>query len=190
MSASVLGMSDHGAVRMIRSIKESGWRVSGTLAKEYSALKNKTLPLQVVEAVQSARSRTGSHCPSCGTSPSDCDAIRIPIRDWQGSRLHSMPLPAANIARDGKTRSCLHFHHRVRNEKLRSLLGEVAHQAPTFPHGGSMRNSGLVRVISILLEKTSRPRTGKFRYACIFREAGPSPSLSSSTSRTSLPDLC
>lgn len=49
-----LEMPDHDAIRMIRSIKESGWRISGNLAKEYPALKNETLALQVVEAVRSA----------------------------------------------------------------------------------------------------------------------------------------
>ncbi|MDC6167771.1 Fic family protein [Paucibacter sp. XJ19-41] len=49
----VLEMPDADAVRMIRSIKESGWRVSGKLAKEYPRLEEKALALRVVEAVQS-----------------------------------------------------------------------------------------------------------------------------------------
>lgn len=42
----VLEMPHQDAVRMIRSIKESSWRVSGKLANEY--------PVRAVEAVQSA----------------------------------------------------------------------------------------------------------------------------------------
>jgi hypothetical protein len=42
------------AARMIRSIKESGWRVSGKLAQEYPQLADPALALHVVEAVQSA----------------------------------------------------------------------------------------------------------------------------------------
>lgn len=49
----VLEMPHADAVRMIRSIKESGWRVSGKLAKEYPRLEEKALALRVVEAVQS-----------------------------------------------------------------------------------------------------------------------------------------
>ncbi|MDO9436290.1 Fic family protein [Hydrogenophaga sp.] len=51
---SVLEMPDADTVRMIRSIKESGWRVSGKLAKEYPRLEEEALALRVVEAVQSA----------------------------------------------------------------------------------------------------------------------------------------
>ena len=47
-------MPDSDAVRMIRSIKENGWRISGKLVKEYSMLNDKTRALRVVEAVQSA----------------------------------------------------------------------------------------------------------------------------------------
>lgn len=50
----VLEMPDADAVRMIRSVKESGWRVSGKLAKEYPRLDDKALALRIVEAVQSA----------------------------------------------------------------------------------------------------------------------------------------
>ncbi|WP_372525736.1 Fic family protein [Piscinibacter sp.] len=50
----VLEMPDPDAVRMIRSIKESGWRVSGKLVNEYPVLDDKALALRVVEAVQSA----------------------------------------------------------------------------------------------------------------------------------------
>ena len=50
----VLEMPDLDAVRMIRSIKENGWRVSGKLTREYAVLEDKALALRVVEAVQSA----------------------------------------------------------------------------------------------------------------------------------------
>ncbi|NCU66768.1 cell filamentation protein Fic [Acidovorax sp. HMWF018] len=50
----VLEMPDPDAVRMIRSIKENGWRVSGKLTREYAVLEDKALALRVVEAVQSA----------------------------------------------------------------------------------------------------------------------------------------
>lgn len=50
----VLEMPDAEAVRMIRSIKESSWRISGKLAKEYPVLKDAALGLRLVEAVQSA----------------------------------------------------------------------------------------------------------------------------------------
>ncbi len=50
----VLEMPDPDAVRMIRSIKENAWRVSGKLAKEYPVLHDKALALRVAEAVQSA----------------------------------------------------------------------------------------------------------------------------------------
>lgn len=50
----VLEMPDMDAVRMIRSIKEHGWRISGKLVKEYPMLDDKTRALRVVEAVQSA----------------------------------------------------------------------------------------------------------------------------------------
>jgi hypothetical protein len=50
----VLEMPDADAVRMIRSIKESGWRVSGKLAKEYPVLSDRALALRVVEALKSA----------------------------------------------------------------------------------------------------------------------------------------
>ncbi|HRO61488.1 MAG TPA: Fic family protein [Burkholderiaceae bacterium] len=50
----VLEMPDADAVRMIRAIRENGWRVSGKLAKEYPLLNDHALALRVVEAVQSA----------------------------------------------------------------------------------------------------------------------------------------
>ncbi|WP_423056595.1 Fic family protein [Achromobacter xylosoxidans] len=50
----VLEMPDSDAVRMIRSIKENGWRISGKLVEEYPMLDDKARALRVVEAVQSA----------------------------------------------------------------------------------------------------------------------------------------
>ncbi|MOA20242.1 hypothetical protein D3C78_1406740 [compost metagenome] len=50
----VLEMPDADAVRIIRSIKEYGWRISGKLAKEYPILDDKMRALRVIEAVQSA----------------------------------------------------------------------------------------------------------------------------------------
>jgi hypothetical protein len=50
----VLEMPDSDAVRMIRSIKENGWQISGKLVKEYPMLDDKARALRVVEAVQSA----------------------------------------------------------------------------------------------------------------------------------------
>ena len=51
---SVVEMPDHDANRIIRSIKESGWQVSGKLKKEYPRLENDVTALRLVEAVQSA----------------------------------------------------------------------------------------------------------------------------------------
>jgi hypothetical protein len=50
----VLEMPDSDAVRMIRSIKENGWQISGKLVKEYPTLDDKARALRIVEAVQSA----------------------------------------------------------------------------------------------------------------------------------------
>jgi hypothetical protein len=50
----VLEMPDADAVRLIRSIQDSGWRISGKLAKAYPVLDDQTLALQIVETVQSA----------------------------------------------------------------------------------------------------------------------------------------
>ncbi len=47
-------MPDADAVRMIRSIKEHGWRISGKLANEYPVLDDRIRALRVIEAVQSA----------------------------------------------------------------------------------------------------------------------------------------
>lgn len=50
----VMEMPDADATRVIRSIKENGWRISGKLAKDYPQLGDKLLALRLVEAVQSA----------------------------------------------------------------------------------------------------------------------------------------
>lgn len=50
----VLEMPDSDVVRMIRSIKENGWRISGKLVEEYPMLDDKARALRVVEAVQPA----------------------------------------------------------------------------------------------------------------------------------------
>ncbi|MDH0735089.1 Fic family protein [Achromobacter spanius] len=50
----VLEMPDADAVRIIRSVKEYGWRISGKLVKEYPILDDKICALRVIEAVQSA----------------------------------------------------------------------------------------------------------------------------------------
>ncbi|WP_028602137.1 Fic family protein [Ottowia thiooxydans] len=50
----VMEMPSPDAVRMIRSIKESGWHISGKLLKEYPVLADRVQALRVVEAVQSA----------------------------------------------------------------------------------------------------------------------------------------
>lgn len=50
----VLEMPDADAARMIRSIKDNGWRISGKLSAEYPGLDDEALALRVVEAVRSA----------------------------------------------------------------------------------------------------------------------------------------
>lgn len=50
----VMEMPDADAARVIRSIKENGWRISGKLAKDYPQLGDKLLALRLVEAVQAA----------------------------------------------------------------------------------------------------------------------------------------
>lgn len=50
----VVEMPSADANRIIRSIKESGWRVSGKLNKEYPQLDDELLHLRLIEAVQSA----------------------------------------------------------------------------------------------------------------------------------------
>jgi hypothetical protein len=47
-------MPSQDANRVIRSIKENGWRVSGKLQAEYPRLENEFTARRVVEAVQSA----------------------------------------------------------------------------------------------------------------------------------------
>lgn len=50
----VMELPDADAARMIRSISDNGWRISGKLASEYPRLEEKALALRIVEAVQSA----------------------------------------------------------------------------------------------------------------------------------------
>ncbi|MDF6002635.1 Fic family protein [Pseudomonas aeruginosa] len=50
----VLEMSDQDANRIIRSIKENGWNISGKLKKQYPVLDNESLAARIVEAVRSA----------------------------------------------------------------------------------------------------------------------------------------
>lgn len=50
----VLEMPDPDAARIIRSVKDNGWQVSGKLAHEYPQLEDRLLCLSIVEAVQSA----------------------------------------------------------------------------------------------------------------------------------------
>ncbi len=50
----VMEMPDTDAGRIIRSLKDNCWQVSGKLQREYPQLKNKLLALRMVEAVQSA----------------------------------------------------------------------------------------------------------------------------------------
>ncbi|MNL48580.1 hypothetical protein D3C87_1714510 [compost metagenome] len=50
----VLEMPDQDANRIIRSIKENGWTVSGKLKKGYPQLEDEGTAKRVVEAVRSA----------------------------------------------------------------------------------------------------------------------------------------
>ncbi|WP_231697554.1 Fic family protein [Ottowia caeni] len=63
----VMEMTDPDDARIIRSIKDNSWQVSGKLAREYPQLEDRLLALRMVEAVQSA------------FEP------RFPIRAWDGS---------------------------------------------------------------------------------------------------------
>lgn len=47
-------MPDQDANRVIRSVKENGWNVSGKLKKQYPVLDNEPLAARIVEAVRSA----------------------------------------------------------------------------------------------------------------------------------------
>ena len=51
---SVVEMPNHDANRIIRSLKESGWQVSGKLKKDYPQLEDAVTALRLIEAVQSA----------------------------------------------------------------------------------------------------------------------------------------
>jgi len=50
----VLEMPDQDANRIIRSLKENGWRLSGKLKKDYPQLEDITRSQRVVDAVRSA----------------------------------------------------------------------------------------------------------------------------------------
>lgn len=50
----VMEMPDPDAARLIRSIKDNNWQVSGQLVREYPQLEDQLLSLRMVEAVQSA----------------------------------------------------------------------------------------------------------------------------------------
>lgn len=50
----VLEMSDQDTTRVIRSLKENGWRVSGKLKRAYPQLEKQDLAERVVEAIRSA----------------------------------------------------------------------------------------------------------------------------------------
>ena len=50
----VMEMPDPDAARIIRSIKDNNWQVSGKLVQEYPQLEDQLLALRMVEAVQSA----------------------------------------------------------------------------------------------------------------------------------------
>lgn len=50
----VLEMPDQGSTRIIRSLKENGWHVSGKLKQAYPQLEKQELAERVVEAVRAA----------------------------------------------------------------------------------------------------------------------------------------
>ncbi|MBW4788731.1 hypothetical protein JQS35_09005 [Alcaligenes faecalis subsp. faecalis] len=50
----VLEMRDQGSTRVIRSLKENGWHVSGKLKQAYPQLEKQELAERVVEAVRAA----------------------------------------------------------------------------------------------------------------------------------------
>lgn len=50
----VMEMPDADLARVIRSIQENGWRISGKLCAEYPKLENQPLALRLIEAVRSA----------------------------------------------------------------------------------------------------------------------------------------
>ena len=47
-------MPDPDAARLIHSIKDNSWQVSGKLVREYPQLEDRLFALRMVEAVQSA----------------------------------------------------------------------------------------------------------------------------------------
>jgi len=50
----VVEMPDQDASRIIRSLKENGWQISGKLKKTFPMLDDATLSGRIVEAVRSA----------------------------------------------------------------------------------------------------------------------------------------
>ncbi|WP_143243697.1 hypothetical protein [Alcaligenes faecalis] len=50
----VLEMPEQGSTRIIRSLKENGWHVSGKLKQAYPQLEKQELAERVVEAVRAA----------------------------------------------------------------------------------------------------------------------------------------
>ncbi|MDJ0476245.1 cell filamentation protein Fic, partial [Pantoea eucalypti] len=50
----VVEMPDQDASRIIRSLKENGWQISGKLKKTFPLLDDTTTAQQIVEAVRSA----------------------------------------------------------------------------------------------------------------------------------------
>ena len=50
----VIEMPNQDANRVIRALKDNGWRISGKLKKEFPRLEHALTALQVMEAVQSA----------------------------------------------------------------------------------------------------------------------------------------
>lgn len=50
----VMEMPDADSARLIRAIKENGWKISGKLRQEYPQLKDQMLALRLIEAIRSA----------------------------------------------------------------------------------------------------------------------------------------
>lgn len=62
---SVLELPNQDANRIIRSLKENGWRVSGKLQAEYPQLRDESIAQRVVQAVQSAFENRDTSPPIC-----------------------------------------------------------------------------------------------------------------------------
>ena len=65
----VLEMPDQDANRIIRSLKENGWQVSGKLKKTYPQLEDTARAERVVDAVRSAFEDRGGDSPSVHSTP-------------------------------------------------------------------------------------------------------------------------